>query len=78
MARFHATNKLEGVRNVRSRNKFRSFKSFDRISIGSLVETAANPRIGVRRNHVTDHDVNSIRIIEPLYFKLIRIRKSLL
>ena len=55
----------------------REFSQFIRIALGSLVETAANLKIGVKRKYITQENLNSVNNIEPLYFKLIKLRKSL-
>jgi len=55
----------------------KEFRQFLRIALGSLVETIANLRIGVRRKYITQEDLESVQSIEPLYFKLIKLRKSL-
>ena len=67
-----ALNLAEG--SVRSKKEFRQFL---RIALGSLIETVANMKIGIKRNYITQHDLDSIDSIEPLYFKLIKLRKSL-
>ena len=41
------------------------------------METVANLKIGVNRRYITQHDPNSLNSVEPLYFKLIGLRKSL-
>ena len=55
----------------------KEFSQFLRIALGSLVETIANLKIGVRRKYITQEELSSVKIIEPLYFKLISLRKSL-
>ena len=55
----------------------KEFKQFLRISLGSLMETVGNLKIGVHRNYITQEDLESVKSIEPLYFKLISLRKSL-
>jgi four helix bundle protein len=55
----------------------REFSQFLRISLGSLMETVANLKIGVHRTYLTQKDFDSVKNIEPLYFKLIKLRKSL-
>jgi hypothetical protein len=55
----------------------REFSQFLRISLGSLMETVANLKIGVHRAYITQKDFDSVKNIEPLYFKLIKLRKSL-
>ena len=55
----------------------REFRHFIRIALGSLVETVANLKIGVRRNYITQEEFDQIKSIEPLYFKLIKLGKSL-
>ena len=59
---------------IRSKKEFRQFL---RVSLGSLVETIANLKIGVRRKYIVKEDLESVKSIEPLYFKLIKLRKSL-
>lgn len=59
---------------VRSKKEF---SQFIRIALGSLVETVANLKIGVKRKYLTQEDLDSVKNIEPLYFKLIKLRKSL-
>jgi four helix bundle protein len=59
---------------IRSKREFRQFL---RISLGSLVETVGNLKIGVHRKYITQEDLESVQSIEPLYFKLIKLRKSL-
>jgi four helix bundle protein len=55
----------------------KEFSQFLRISLGSLMETVANLKIGVNRRYITQEDLNSLKSLEPLYFKLIGLRKSL-
>lgn len=55
----------------------KEFSQFLRIALGSLMETVANLKIGVRRNYIGEEDLDSLRSLEPLYFKLISLRKSL-
>ena len=55
----------------------KEFSHFLRISLGSLVETVANLKIGIRRKYITKEEFESVKTIEPLYFKLIKLRKSL-
>jgi len=59
---------------VRSKKEF---SQHVRVALGSLVETVANLKIGVRRGYVTDVDLDLAKRIEPLYFKLVKLRKSL-
>ena len=59
---------------IRSKKEFRHFL---RISLGSLMETVGNLKIGVHRKYITQDDLESVKNIEPLYFKLIKLRKSL-
>ena len=54
----------------------KEFSHFIRIALGSLVETVGNLKIGVRRKYITQEDLHSVQSIEPLYFKLIKLRKS--
>jgi four helix bundle protein len=54
----------------------KEFSQFIRIALGSLVETVANLKIGIRRQYITQEDFDSVNSIEPLYFKLIKLRKS--
>jgi four helix bundle protein len=67
-----ALNISEG--SIRSKKEFGHFL---RISLGSLMETVGNLKIGVHRKYITREDFNSVTKIEPLYFKLIKLRKSL-
>jgi four helix bundle protein len=55
----------------------REFNQFVRIAIGSLVETVANLKIGIRRKYITEEEYNQISSVEPLYFKLVKLSKSL-
>lgn len=55
----------------------KEFGQFIRIALGSLVETVANIKIGVRRGYLAESDLESVTSIEPLYFKLVKLRKSL-
>ncbi len=55
----------------------KEFSRFIRIALGSLVETIANLKIGIRRNYITREEFNQINSAEPLYFKLIKLNKSL-
>jgi four helix bundle protein len=55
----------------------KEFSQFLRISLGSLMETVANLKIGVNRSYITQEDLNSLKSLEPLYFKLIGLRKSM-
>ena len=55
----------------------REFNQFIRIALGSLVETVANLKIGIRRNYITQEEIDGIKSVEPLYFKLIKLGKSL-
>ena len=55
----------------------KEFSQFLRISLGSLMETVGNLKVGVSRKYVTQEDLNSLKSLEPLYFKLIGLRKSL-
>lgn len=55
----------------------REFIQFIRIALGSLVETVTNLKIGIRRNYITQEEFDDIKSIEPLYFKLIKLGKSL-
>jgi four helix bundle protein len=56
----------------------KEFRHFLRISLGSLLETVANLKIGVRRKYLSQNDLDSVENIEPLFFKLIKLRKSLI
>jgi four helix bundle protein len=56
----------------------KEFSQFLRISLGSLLETIANLKIGIKRKYITQEDLDSVKTIEPLYFKLIKLRKSLM
>jgi four helix bundle protein len=67
-----ALNIAEG--SIRSKKEF---SQFIRIALGSLVETVANLKIGIKRKYITREDLDSVKSIEPLYFKLIKLRKSL-
>ena len=67
-----ALNLAEG--SIRSKKEFSQFL---RIALGSLVETAANMKIGIRRQYISQDDLDSVKSIEPLYFKLMKLRKSL-
>jgi hypothetical protein len=40
------------------------------------METVGNLKIGVHRKYITQDDLESVKNIEPLYFKLIKLRKS--
>lgn len=55
----------------------KEFSQFLRIGLGSLLETVANIKVGIRRQYITQDDSDSVKSIEPLYFKLIKLRKSL-
>ena len=55
----------------------KEFSQFVRIAIGSLVETVANLKIGIQRKYITEEDYDQIKSIEPLYFKLVKLNKSL-
>ena len=55
----------------------KEFSHFIRIALGSLVETVANLKIGVKRDYITQADLDAATSLEPLYFKLIKLRKSL-
>jgi four helix bundle protein len=55
----------------------KEFNQFIRIALGSLVETVVDLRIGIRRSYIKQEDFDEIRSIEPLYFKLIKLSKSL-
>ena len=55
----------------------KEFNQFIRIALGSLVETIANLKIGIRRNYITQEEFDGIKSAEPLYFKLIKLGKSL-
>lgn len=55
----------------------KEFSQFIRIALGSLVETVANLKIAVKRGYITQSDLDSLNTVEPLYFKLIKMRKSL-
>ena len=55
----------------------KEFSQFLRISPGSLMETVGNLKIGVSKKYITQKDLNSLKSLEPLYFKLIGLRKSL-
>ena len=55
----------------------KEFSQFLRIALGSLVETIANLKIGVRRKYITQEELGSVKNSEPLYFKLIKLRKAL-
>ncbi len=55
----------------------REFRQLVRIALGSLVETIANLKIGIRRNYITGEEFKKIKSAEPLYFKLIKLDKSL-
>ena len=55
----------------------KEFSHFIRIALGSLVETVANLKVGIKRKYITHEDLDSVKSIEPLYFKLIKLRKSL-
>ncbi len=65
-------NLAEGT--IRSKKEF---SQFIRIALGSLVETVANMKIGIKRKYIAQEDFDSVKSIEPLYFKLIKLRKSL-
>ena len=58
---------------IRSNKEFRHFL---RISLGSLMETVGNLKIGAHRKYITQDDLESVKNIEPSYFKLIKLRKS--
>lgn len=55
----------------------KEFSQFLRISLGSFMETVANLKIGVNRRYIAQEDLNSLKSLEPLYLKLIGLRKSL-
>ena len=55
----------------------KEFSHFIRIALGSLVETVANLKVAIKRKYITHEDLDSVKSIEPLYFKLIKLRKSL-
>ena len=55
----------------------KEFSHFIRIALGSLVETVANLKVAIKRKYITNEDLDSVKSIEPLYFKLIKLRKSL-
>jgi four helix bundle protein len=55
----------------------KEFSQFIRVALGSLVETVANMKIGIKRKYIAKEDLDSVKSIEPLYFKLIKLRKSL-
>ena len=55
----------------------KEFSQFIRIALGSLVETVANLKVGIKRKYITQEDLDSVKSVEPLYFKLIKLRKSL-
>ena len=55
----------------------REFSQFLRISLGSLMETVANLKIGVHRKYITQEYFKSVKNLEPLYFKLVKLRKTL-
>ncbi|HIC90641.1 MAG TPA: four helix bundle protein [Syntrophaceae bacterium] len=55
----------------------KEFIQFIRIALGSLVETVTNLKIAIRRSYITQDDFENIKTIEPLYFKLIKLSKSL-
>jgi len=55
----------------------KEFSQFIRIALGSLVETVANLKIGVKRQYITQAELDPLKCVEPLYFKLIKLRKSL-
>ena len=55
----------------------KEFSQFLRISLGSLMETVGNLKIGVHRKYITHEDFESVKSLEPLYFKLVKLRKTL-
>jgi len=55
----------------------KEFSQFLRISLGSLMETVGNLKIGVHRKYITQEDFESVKNLEPLYFKLVKLRKTL-
>ena len=55
----------------------KEFSQFLRGALGSLMETVANLKIGVYRKYIDQKDIDSLRSLEPLYFKLVSLRKSL-
>jgi four helix bundle protein len=59
---------------IRSKKEFGQFL---RIALGSLMETVANLKIGMRRKYLEQEDMNSLKSLEPLYFKLISLGKSM-
>jgi four helix bundle protein len=59
---------------IRSKKEFGQFL---RVTLGSLMETVANLKIGIRRNYLEQEDLNSLKSLEPLYFKLVGLRKSM-
>jgi len=59
---------------IRSKKEFGQFL---RIALGSLMETVANLKIGICRKYLDQEDMNSLKSLEPLYFKLISLRKSM-
>ncbi len=56
----------------------KEFSQFIRISLGSLVETVTNLKIGLMRGFLQQSDYDEkMPLIEELYFKLLALHKSL-
>jgi len=56
----------------------REFAHFVNISIGSLVETLANLKIGLQRKYITAADFKGIEpLLDKMYFKLLALEKAL-
>ncbi len=56
----------------------KDFNKYIRNAIGSLLETDTNLKIALRRRYISDQDYKSVdENIKKLYFKLIRLEKSL-
>lgn len=55
----------------------KEFNQYIRIALGSLIETITNLKIGIRRKYITQQQFDDIKTVEPLYFKLMKLSRTL-
>ena len=49
-----------------------------RIALGSLVETITNLKIGIQQSFITQKDYDKLSLMDAIFFKLIKLEKTLL
>ncbi len=58
------------------RKSKKEFGQSIRIALGSLVETITNLKIGIQQDYITQKDYDELNLIDELFFKLIKLEKS--